>query len=196
MTVLVEGEIARGSRVVLREKRLGDAFDDYRWRSDPSLARYDAARPFSATYHEYLALYQEELRSPNPYRRSLAIEDFEGRHIGNTMYYNLDAIRREAELGITIGDRRYWGCGYGSEALRLLAEYLLRQGGLERLHLKTLAWNERARRSFRRAGFVEYERMHRGTNGFILMELRREWLDAPAGEGASEPEPARALPER
>lgn len=183
MTTLVEGEIARGHRVVLREKRLGDAFNDYRWRSDPTLARYDAARPFSATYNEYLALYQEELRSPNPYRRSLAIEDFEGTHIGNTMYYNLDAIRREAEIGITIGDRRYWAKGYGSEAVRLLADYLLHRCGLERLHLKTLDWNERARAAFVKAGFVEYSRVQRGTTGFVLMELRREWLDRPPAVG-------------
>jgi len=102
VTTLAQGEVARGARVALREKRLGDAPDDYRWRSEPELSRYDAARPLVVTYHEYLALYREELLYPSPYRRSLAIEDEAGRHIGNIMYYNIDTLRQEAELGITM----------------------------------------------------------------------------------------------
>jgi ribosomal-protein-alanine N-acetyltransferase len=174
--VLQPGEVARGARVVLREKRLGDAPQDYRWRTTAELSRYDAARPISATYNEYLAIMREELLYPNPYRRSLAIEDEDGRHIGNIMYYNIDAVRLEAEVGITIGDRDRWSRGYGTEAVRALGEYLLGRKGFRRLHLKTLAWNVRAQRAFAKAGFVECGRAQRAGYSFVLMELRREWL--------------------
>jgi RimJ/RimL family protein N-acetyltransferase len=180
MTTLVEGAVARGERVVLREKRLGDAANDFRWRSQPELSRYDAARPLTITFQEYLALYREELLYGSPYRRTLAIEDPAGRHIGNVMYYNLDTLRQETELGITIGERGAWGRGYGSEAVRLLVEHLLGGMGLRRVYLKTLTWNRRARRCFEKAGFAEYGRSERGGNSFVLMELRREWLPAPA----------------
>jgi RimJ/RimL family protein N-acetyltransferase len=179
MTTLVHGEIARGTRVLLREKRLGDAPDDYRWRTEPDLSRYDAALPLTVTYQEYLALCREELLYPSPYRRSLAIEDEAGRHIGNIMYYNIDTLQQEAEVGITIGERQHWGQGYGTEAVRLLVEYLLGRMGFRRLHLKTLAWNRRAHRCFEKAGFAECGGAHRGGNEFIFMELRREWLPAP-----------------
>jgi hypothetical protein len=69
MTTTVDGEVARGELAVLREKRLGDAYNDYRWRTDAELARFDAARPFAATYNDYLALYRDELTYPSPYRR-------------------------------------------------------------------------------------------------------------------------------
>lgn len=183
MTTLVQGEVARGARVLLREKRLGDAPDDYRWRSEPELSRYDAARPLTLTYQEYLALYREELLYPSPYRRSLAIEDEAGRHVGNVMYYNIDRLRQEAELGITIGERQYWGQGYGTEAVRLLVEYLLGKMGLRRVHLKTLTWNRRAHRCFEKAGFAECGRAQRGGGSFMLMEFRREWLPAPGEPG-------------
>ena len=176
MTTLFYGEVARSDRVVLREKRLGDAPTDYRWRSTPALSRFDAARPLSLTYQQYLALYREELLYPSPYRRSLAIEDERGRHIGNIMYYNIDTLHREAELGITIGETECWGSGYGSEAIRLLLEYLLGRQGFLRIHLKTLDWNERARRCFQSAGFAEYGRATRGGNAFVLMECRQERL--------------------
>ncbi len=178
MTTLAHGEIARGERVALREKRLGDASEDYRWRSEPELTRFDAARPLTLTYQEYLALYREEILYPSPYRRSLAIEDETGHHIGNIMYYNIDSLRQEVELGITIGERSYWGRGYGSEAVALLLEYLLGKSGFGRVYLKTLAWNQRARRCFESAGFHECGRASRAGNDFILMECRQEWLGA------------------
>jgi RimJ/RimL family protein N-acetyltransferase len=183
MTTLVQGEVARGRRIVLREKRLGDAFTDYRWRSTPALSRFDAARPLSMNYQQYLALYREELLYPSPYRKSLAIEDESGRHIGNIMYYNIDTLHREAELGITIGETAYWGRGYGTEAVRLLLEYLLGRLGFLRIYLKTLDWNERARRCFLNAGFAECGRTTRGGNTFVLMECGQEWLDLNADEG-------------
>ncbi len=155
MTIAVEGELARGARTLLREKRPADASDDFRWRSEPDLSRYDAARPLSMEYEEFLRLYEEDLRYPSQYRRSLAIDDEDGKHIGNVMYYNIDAVHGEAELGITIGEPEYWNRGYGTEAARLLVERLLRDLGFKRVYLKTLEWNHRARRAFGKAGFSE-----------------------------------------
>jgi len=177
MTAVAEGEVARGSKVVLREKHLGDAADDYRWRTDRELACYDAARPLVSSFDEYLTLFQDELAYANPYRHSLAIEDLAGRHIGNTMYYNIDVMRREAEIGITIGEREYWNRGYGAEAVGLLVRYLLTKKRFRRVHLKTLEWNQRARGCFEKVGFEECGHSRRGGNDFVLMELRREWIE-------------------
>ena len=177
MTTTVHGEVARGERIVLREKRLGDAHNDYRWRTDAELARYDAARPFAATYHDYLALYRDELSYPSPYRHSLAIEDSEGRHIGNAMYYNIDTVRREAEIGITIGEREFWGRGYGTDAVRTLVRRILEVTGFRRVYLKTLDWNTRAQHAFENAGFHVCGRSRRGGNAFVVMEFLSSWLD-------------------
>ena len=174
----VEGEVVRGQRVILREKRLSDAARDYGWRSDPELARFDAANPFSASLADYLALLREELSYPNPFRRSLSVLDMEGRHIGNAMFYNIDPGRNEAEMGVTIGDRSLWGQGYGTDAVSALLRYLFEQVGLRRVHLKTLDWNVRARRCFEKAGFLAHDTMRRGPHNFILMEARRDWFEA------------------
>ena len=178
MTTTLHGEVARGELVVLREKRLGDAPNDYRWRTDAELAHYDAARPFAATYHDYLALYRDELSYPSPYRHSLAIEDVDGRHIGNAMYYNIDTVRREAEIGITIGERGYWGRGYGADAVKTLVISIIEATGFRRVYLKTLDWNTRAQRAFERAGFRVCGRSRRGGNSFVVMEFLADWLDA------------------
>lgn len=177
MTAAPPRVMATGALVVLREKTLDDARDDYAWRRDPELAAYDAARPLSSSFRTFVATMADDLRHPTVYRRTFAIEDPEtGRHIGNVMYYGYDASRRDAELGITIGDRDYWSKGYGSDATRTMVAYLFEQRGLERVYLHTLTWNHRAQAAFEKAGFRRLRTVERDGYVFELMEIwRREY---------------------
>lgn len=143
MTV-VDDHVATGTLVRLRRKRLSDAENDFHWRRDPELARFDAASPLRSSFQEFLVTYTDDVRFPSPFRRVFAIEDQAGQHIGNVMYYNIDERRGEAELGITIGDKRYWGHGYGSDAVVTFLQYLFRETTLRRIYLNTLDWNVRA----------------------------------------------------
>ncbi|HUS82883.1 MAG TPA: GNAT family N-acetyltransferase [Dehalococcoidia bacterium] len=179
----IEGEIAHGDRVVLRSKRREDAEADYSWRKDPELVPYDAVKPISATFGDFLALYEDDLNHPTPFRRTFALDDMEGRHIGNVMFYNIDLLKREAEIGITIGDRDYWNRGYGADALRALVRYIFTDTALTRIYLKTLDWNVRAQYSFKKAGFVQYGTSRRSNGTFILMEMRRnDWEARERGD--------------
>jgi ribosomal-protein-alanine N-acetyltransferase len=188
----VDDEVARGSLVRLRRKRLEDAPTDYEWRRDPELARFDAASPLRSSFQEFLASYTDDIRYPSPYRRVFAIEDLEGHHIGNVMYYNIDERRGEAELGITIGDKRYWGHGYGTDAVRTFLRYLFTETNLHRIYLNTLDWNVRAQQSFKKAGFVSIGINRRGFHTFVTMEVRREWF--PDLAAPDRPPPGEDLP--
>jgi RimJ/RimL family protein N-acetyltransferase len=174
VTAVVEGELARGALIVLRSKTMADAEQDYAWRRDPELAAFDAARPYNGSMRDYLAIFGDELNYPSPYRRTVAVEDHNGLHIGNVMYYNVDYQRREAEIGITIGLREYWGRGYGTDLMRTFAAYLFESLNLERIYLKTLDWNIRAQRCFEKSGFRRYGTSRRGEYNFVLMEIRRQ----------------------
>ena len=173
MKTVVEGEVARGEKVVIRNKRLLDAARDYAWRKDPELAAFDAAKPIAAEFEDYLALYEDDLNHPTPFRRTFGVEDLEGNHIGNVMFYNIDVIKGEAEIGITIGDRHYWGSGYGTDMMKTLVRYIFAATALTRLYLKTLDWNTRAQRCFQKAGFTQYKVSPRSTGVFVLMELHK-----------------------
>ena len=168
-----DGSIAVGEQVLLRHKRIDDALADYAWRRDEALARYDAAHPITQRYEDFLRAFREELVNPHPLRRTFAVETPEGNHIGNVMYYNIDRARREAELGITIGDPDYWGHGFGTEAVRLLVDYVFSTTSLNRIYLHTLDWNVRAQRAFHNAGFRDVGRSRRGRHRFHCMEVVR-----------------------
>ena len=177
MTTVSDDTIAEGRLVRLRRKRPADARQDYAWRTDSELARFDAARPISTPYQEFLLMFTDELRFPSPFRRMFAIEDSGGRHIGNLMYYNIDERRREAELGITIGVRDCWGGGYGTDAVLTMLRYVFGHTSLTRVYLNTLSWNHRAQRCFEKAGFRRIGRSSRNGHDFEIMEVRREnWL--------------------
>lgn len=166
----------RGEKVVLREKRWEDATKDYAWRSDEELASLDAAPPLKIPYTEYVFEHATELNTPSQRRCRFAIEDLNGNHIGNCMYYDIDTKKGQAELGIMIGDRSYWEQGYGTDAITVLAEHIFSTTHFKRVYLKTLDWNTRAQRCFARCGFVPYGSLNKRGRNFVLMELtRQEW---------------------
>jgi RimJ/RimL family protein N-acetyltransferase len=168
----------KGHKVVLREKQLDDAANDYAWRCDPELARLDAAPPSRLPFSEFVMSYTEELRHSSPRRHRFAIDTLDGEHIGNCMYYDINHKKREAEIGIMIGNRNYWDQGYGTDAITILVRHIFEELGLERIYLNTLEWNFRAQKCFEKCGFVPYRHLSRGGDYFVVMELRRSWLSS------------------
>jgi len=166
------------SKIRLRNKRLADARNDYRWQTDPELTRLDAVSLPAITFTQYLSEYTFELDSPSSTRHTFAIESLDGKHIGNCSYYNIDEAKSEAELGIIIGNRDYWNKGYGADAITALLDYIFRETNLERIYLKTLNWNTRARKCFEKCGFKQYGQSVRDGFSFLLMEIhRKQWQE-------------------
>ena len=168
----------QGVRVILRDKRLEDSELDYRWRSDPELAALDAAYPLTMNYDRYLKMFEDQLRYPTPGSHHYGIEVAGSKFIGNCMYYDLDSVKKAAELGIVIGDRDYWSGSYGYDAVVTLLDHMFSARSLDRVYLRTLESNQRARSCFSRCGFKPVRDVRRMGHDFILMEvLRADWLE-------------------
>lgn len=183
MTATRPRTVATGRLVRLREKTVDDAERDYEWRRDPELAAYDAARPLTARFPTFVSTMVEELKYPSVHRRTYGVDDLAtGRHIGNVMYYGYDAFLREAELGITIGDRDFWSRGYGQDIVRTMLGYLFEEMRLRKVYLHTLTWNARAQRAFQRAGFRRVREVARGGYEFVYMEATLDSLAAALAE--------------
>ena len=178
--------IIQGEKVILREKRVTDAAEDYAWRTDEELARLDATRPLTMSYQEYVRYSTEDMNYPSPRSKRLAIDDLDGKHIGNIMYYDLDLKRGETELGIMIGDRDYWSKGYGTDCVVTLLQHLFENLSLNRVYLHTLEWNHRAQRSFAKSGFRPVKPVRRNGHDFILMEVVKEDWENREATGQSE----------
>ena len=171
-----EGVLILGPRIVLREKKIEDAKDDYGWRIDSELAELDATRPLNMSYEDFARYSKEELSLPGIRSKRLAVDTVEGRHIGNCMFYDIDLRSGEAELGIMIGDKAYWSQGFGTETVDLLLDHMFTAYPFKRVYLHTLTWNKRAQKSFRKSGFRDLREVRRSGLDFLNMEVwRHEW---------------------
>lgn len=165
-----EGQVKRlyGQKVILREKQLEDASNDYAWATDRELTRLDAAETYQMPFSAYLVAYHEGISDLD--KKQFAIETLSGEHIGNCVCYNFDKVSKEAELGILIGDRESWGKGYGTDAVKTLMLYIFNDLEMKRIFLHTLEWNIRAQECFERCGFTPCGRIVRKGQEFIEME--------------------------
>ncbi|MBM2825553.1 MAG: acetyltransferase, family [Dehalococcoidales bacterium] len=163
-----------GTKVILRERKLANAWDDYAWGTDPELAALDAATVLTDTFDDFLLDYASEIGSPFYSSRRFAIHTLDGKHIGNCSYYNISEKRGEAELGIMIGDRDYWNKGYGTDIVTTLLNYIFSETRLSRVYLKTLASNDRAQKCFQKCGFTPCGSLEQDGYSFILMEIHRK----------------------
>jgi RimJ/RimL family protein N-acetyltransferase len=111
--------------------------------------------------------------------------------IGTTWLWNRDARGwgyPSIELSIFIGDTTRWGTGVGTDAVNATVDAGFSNWDIRRIWLTTATHNERSRRSFAKAGFVEEgvlrqaERQRGRVQDVTVMAiLRSEWeaLDRP-----------------
>ena len=70
---------------------------------------------------------------------------------------DLDGIQwnhSEAFVGIGLGERSFWGKGYGTDAMRIMLRYVFTELNLHRQTLTVFDYNPRAIRSYEKAGFI------------------------------------------
>ncbi len=86
-------------------------------------------------------------------------------------------------LGISIGERDYWGKGYGTDAMRLAVQYGFLELNLRRISLGLHAYNERALKSYEKVGFkLEGRTRQDGLRDGVRYDslwmgiLREEWF--------------------
>jgi RimJ/RimL family protein N-acetyltransferase len=162
-----------GPKVTLAAKRRSDAPRDYRWQTDAELMALSGNQLLTIPYTEYLTRYDAGEQKPETLFLSiLTVSD--GRHIGNCAVYDADRTKGEASIGITIGEREYWGQGYGTEAVKALLDYVFANMGLVSVKLKTLAENRRARHCFEKCGFQSCGSLREEGRDYLLMCLSYE----------------------
>ncbi|MEA4910164.1 MAG: GNAT family N-acetyltransferase [Chloroflexi bacterium] len=102
--------------------------------------------------------------------------------IGSLDLTSIDVVNRNAWLGIGIGERQYWGGGYGSDALRIILRYGFQVLNLNRISLNVYEYNPRAIRAYEKVGFVRegalrqwIQRDGQRWDLVFMSVLRQEW---------------------
>ena len=114
-------------------------------------------------------------------------------HIGNTAIHNIDWIRRLGEFGIIVGEKAYWGKGYGTEATRLVVGFAFDRLNLNKVWLGVHADHPGAIRAYEKVGFkiegrLRQEMVRNGVyaDRLIMGILREEYYAShPPGAGGA-----------
>jgi len=140
-----------------------------RWSRDVEffhLFNFGPAR--GATAKQAREWLERDADDPNTFVFTILTQDG-GKRIGLT---DLSVLPRwqDAYLGIGIGERDYWGKGYGTEAVRLVAQFGFAELNLHRITLSVFEFNTRAIRSYEKVGFVV-----EGRSRQLIQRAGRRW---------------------
>jgi RimJ/RimL family protein N-acetyltransferase len=152
--------ILAGERVRLRGVRDDDLPALAKWDMDPgrmATLSHWVAPPSEAAAKERIAKWSANDKGD----LGFAIETLDDPPVlvGHIGLWGAHPKDRCATLGIALG-REYIGCGYGTDAMRVIVGYAFRELGLHRIQLSVASFNPAGIRAYEKAGFVE-EGRHR-----------------------------------
>ncbi|MGI6664955.1 MAG: GNAT family N-acetyltransferase [Christensenellaceae bacterium] len=146
-------KLFESDRIRLRKMTAEDIPLYHAWRTDMEVMR---------TTNHYLDMYDAEetrqfveqviLNAPAA-KNYMIIDKKEEKAIGITSLIQIDDKNRNAEGIIDIGEKDFWGKGYGKEALSLLLDYAFYEMNLHRVSLNVYAMNKRALALYEKLGF-------------------------------------------
>lgn len=146
----------KGERVTLRATTREDMHRQWEFENDPEMWFWDGGTPRPTTMEAVFAHFDQNKDTGSDVE--FAIEA-DGKYIGHCGLHSFEDAARHCELSVEIGDREYWGKGYGRETVAMLLDYAFKHRNMTRVWLQTHSENERAIRCYRACGFVEEGRL-------------------------------------
>jgi RimJ/RimL family protein N-acetyltransferase len=176
--------VLKGEKVILRAIKREDLQRQWVFNNDLEIEILGGGDPPEPQALERLeAEFDEHVHKGGRDGTNFAIEA-DGIYIGGCGLFHFDKIAHTCEMGIGIGDRAYWGHGYGRDAVKVLLDYAFRLRNLYKVWLTVSGDNERAIRSYRACGFIEEGRLrkHVWSKGayvdlVYMGVLRNEWAE-------------------
>jgi RimJ/RimL family protein N-acetyltransferase len=172
-----------GERIRLRAIEREDLPRFVAWLNDAEINRYLLLYlPLSNVQEEK---WFENLQNRPVEEHPLVIEvkqDGGWLPVGNIGLQHLDWRNRSVEVGIFIGDKRFWNQGYGTETMRLMMKHAFNTLNLNKVYLQVFSNNPRAMKAYEKAGFVVEGRLREDMyidgqyhDVIVMSILRSEW---------------------
>jgi RimJ/RimL family protein N-acetyltransferase len=176
--------VLKGKKVELRAIERSDLRSIWSWFNDVEveLPAGGDVRPMSL--QEIEAQFEKEVVGDPVVRFGITVD---GVLIGWCGLFDWDDAR-SLRLAIAIGEKSYWGRGFGRDAVSTLVDYAFQHRNARRVWLDVIASNERAIRSYKSCGFVEEGRVREKSwrdghyeDEIVMGLLRREWQELRDG---------------
>ena len=73
--------------------------------------------------------------------------------LGNCGFKHVDNLNQTGEVGIFIGNKKFWNKGYGTEAFSLLIDFGFKVLNLHNISLRVTSFNQRGLKVYEKIGF-------------------------------------------
>ena len=142
-----------GKNIYLRGITTEDVNKEYiEWLNDFEVTKDTSTGIFPLSYEDVVKYIKQILHNKNEVMFAIITKN-ERKHIGNIKLGDINWIHRHAYLGILIGNKKYWGKGYGTEACELLLWYAFNRLNLHKLSVALNDDNIRAIKVYKKLGF-------------------------------------------
>lgn len=160
-----------GKKVILRPRKKDLDLDNcWRWINDPEITPFiQAIGPIDfRTEEEWFN------KSDTNNKVFVIVDKVTGKAIGNMGLHDIDWIHRFATSGAIIGEKEYWGKGFGTDAKMLLLDYAFNTLNLQKVCSSVYEFNSRSLGYNKHCGYVEEGRLRkqRFKNGQYWDEIR------------------------
>jgi RimJ/RimL family protein N-acetyltransferase len=186
MRDIFRGELVR----VTSEEPEERAKAEIRWQRDSEYNRLSGMEPSTMYSAKSLKKWFEKKNDDDLElnRYSFSVRTLEEDKLIGFFGLWVDLIHNEAWVGIGIGERDFWGRGYGTDMMKLCLQYAFTELNVNRVSLGVHSYNPRAQRSYEKAGFrfegrtrADTRREGKYTDGIWMGILRDEWLQIQNG---------------
>lgn len=171
----------KGKKVILRPLRKSTDLEScLRWINDPEITQY------LSIYLPMSAQSEEEWFDALSKRQNdiiFAIETLDGALIGTMGLHGINWKDKTATTGAMIGEKEYWGKGYGTDAKMILLDYALNTLNLRKICSSVLSYNKRSLRYNLHCGYkiegVRKKQMFKSgryRDEIILGVFKKDWL--------------------
>ena len=144
----------KGRRVILRPIKRSDLKLFLKWFNDLEVIR-NLIRYLPTTERSGEKWIEDIMREQRPvFIIEAILAGGKRKAIGDCGLYQIERKDRVATLGISIGEKKFWGKGCGTEAVKLLIDYGFRFLNLHKIESESWMFNKRSIKMHKRLGFV------------------------------------------
>ncbi len=154
-----------GDRVRLRPATIQDRKNIFQWLTNSNLTKEMMGPPnfpdsniptWKEFINDYLKFYFD---GSQPKKGQCFIIEQNRKEIGQINHNKIDTFTNSTDLDIWLSDSKYTGKGYGTEAIKIICNYLNKKFGCKKIIISPSKRNVKAIKSYKKAGFVLTDRL-------------------------------------
>jgi len=173
----------KGKKVVLRPIRRSDKELFLKWFNDLEVIQFLSPYLPITEGSEEKWIEETMVKQRPAFTIEAILKNRKTKPIGSCDIHEIKEKDRRGEFGIMIGEKDFWGRGYGTEAAQLVITYSFQSLNLHKISSAAYAFNERSIKMHEKVGFKREGRRREQIfkNGkyhddIVFGLLRRDWI--------------------